>query len=245
VGDVLVDIDQLSAGYEGAPVVHHLELKVRAGEVVALLGPNGAGKTTLLLTVAGVLQPIGGAITMFGVPTLGRAADVRARDGLALVPDERALFGSLSTEENLRAVRRRGSLSVEYILEVFPALAARRNIRAGLLSGGEQQMLAIGRALINRPKLLLLDEMSTGLAPEIVRGVLPVIRSAATDGGAGIVLVEQHVGLALSIADVAVVMVHGSVTLHSTPAELRADPRRLEEAYLGTSAVANTAGSAS
>jgi branched-chain amino acid transport system ATP-binding protein len=230
----LLDVRAVSAGYGGVPVVRDVDLSVRAGEVLALLGPNGAGKTTFLLTVAGMLTPLAGTVEVFGRPTARRAPDALARDGLALVPDDRALFGELTTEENLDVVRRRGASTTDEILDLFPALLVRRHIRAALLSGGEQQMLALGRALINRPKLLLVDEMSMGLAPEIVRSLLPVIRNAATEGGAGIVLVEQHVSLALSIADEAVVMVRGTRSLCTPAAELRANPTMLENAYLGT-----------
>lgn len=237
MAEILLDIQALSAGHAGIPVVRGLDLRVTTGGVIALLGPNGAGKTTVLLTAAAVLPPIAGTISMFGRPTGGRTADALARDGLALVPDDRALFGSLTTEENLTVVRRRNALRVEEILDIFPALAARRKVPAALLSGGEQQMLSIGRALLNRPKLLLVDEMSMGLAPEIVRTMLPVLRSAAAEG-AGILLVEQHVSLALSIADEAIVIVHGSPTLRAAAAELRADPTKLETAYLGSASPA-------
>jgi branched-chain amino acid transport system ATP-binding protein len=155
------------------------------------------------------------------------------RDGIVLVPDSRALFSELSTLENLWVARKRGGATVEEVLDLFPALRPRAKIRSGMLSGGEQQMLAVARALVQGPRVLLVDELSMGLAPIIVEQLMPLLRGVADETGAAIVLVEQHVQLALEVADRAMVLVHGAVTLEGTGAELRSNPEELEAAYLG------------
>lgn len=233
MSNTILEVEDMNAGYNGVAVVRNFNLTIREGEVVSILGPNGAGKTTVLLTLAGLLSPLAGRITLFGVSTLRVGSERAARDGLMLVPDDRSLFGSLSAEENLRVVRRRGGIGVDEIFDLFPRLAIRRKIQARLLSGGEQQMLALGRALVNRPRLLLIDEMSMGLAPEIVKSMLPVIREVAVEARAAVALVEQHVGLVLSIADHAVMLVHGDTVLTAKASTLRAKPSLLERAYLG------------
>ncbi|MFF5077528.1 ABC transporter ATP-binding protein [Actinoplanes sp. NPDC000266] len=215
----------VTAGYAGAPAVRNLDLKVAEGEIVALLGPNGAGKTTTLLTAAGVLRPMSGAVTAFGRP-LHRRLERNARAGLVLVPDTRGIFHTLTVRENLALTRNpRGAL------DLFPALKPMMSRRCGQLSGGEQQMLAIAKATTARPRILLIDEMSMGLAPIAVRKLLPGIRTLADRLGAGIVLVEQHIDLALSIADRAVVLRQGRVVLTGGAAELRADRQAVAEAY--------------
>jgi branched-chain amino acid transport system ATP-binding protein len=224
----------LSAGYGGVAVVRHLDLHVEEGEVVALLGPNGAGKTTTLLTVSGLLAPLGGSIDVLGggPPSTRRPQEV-ARRGLAHVPEHRALFADLTVAENLRLGRRHGRSDPDLVYEHFPALAGLRDRKAGLLSGGEQQMLVLGRAIIGRPRLLLVDEMSLGLAPIVVERLLPVMRHVAHDIGAGVVLVEQHVHLALSVADRAYVLSHGDLVLHGEAAQLAQQPELLASSYLG------------
>ena len=179
----LLDLVGLHAGYDGVTVVRDLDLHVDAGEVVALLGPNGAGKTTTLLTVSGLLAPISGTIDVLRRPPSTRRPQEVARRGLAHVPEHRALFADLTVRENLRLGRRHGPDDVAAVVESFPALAPLLDRKAGLLSGGEQQMLALGRALIGRPRLLLVDEMSLGLAPIVVERLLPVIRDAADGTG--------------------------------------------------------------
>jgi branched-chain amino acid transport system ATP-binding protein len=223
----------LDAGYHGRAVVRDFNLEVGRGEVVVLLGPNGAGKTTVLLTLAGLLAPCGGRITVNGWDATRAHASAVARRGVVLVPDDRSLFTTLTVVENLSLGRRKNGMSVDDVLAFFPALAARVKVAAGQLSGGEQQMLAIGRAMIQQPKVLLIDELSMGLAPVIVAELLPRVREIATVAGAGIVLVEQHVGLALEIADRAVVLVHGATALSAPAHELAGDRSRLEHAYLG------------
>ncbi len=229
----LLEIDDLSGGYNGVAVVRDLTLTVDPGEVVALLGPNGAGKTTTLLTVSGLLPIISGDVRLLGQSIKNRAPHKIARMGLAHVPEDRSLFFQLTVHENLRLGAAKGSADISQALRYFPALEPLMSRRAGLLSGGEQQMLAMGRALTVRPKLLIVDEMSLGLAPIIVERLLPVLRTVADDTGAGVLLVEQHVDLALNIADRAYVLSHGDLVLENTSAHLRENRHLLESSYLG------------
>ena len=228
------------AGYGGVPVVHGVDLTVDAGEVVALLGANGAGKTTTLLAVSGLIPLLGGRLEVLGEPATGRrrrGGEVwrRARRGVAHVPEDRGLFFDLTAAENLQLGRphRGDSVPRERLLEWFPPLARVLDRPAGLLSGGEQQMLALARAVVGRPRLLLVDEMSLGLAPIIVEGLLPVLRAIAEETGAGVLVVEQHVGLVLGVADRAVLLRQGRVTFAGPAAELRERPDLLEVGYLG------------
>jgi branched-chain amino acid transport system ATP-binding protein len=230
----VLEVASLDAGHgEGRPVVRQLDLTVAGGEVVALLGPNGAGKTTVLMTLAGLIPALAGEVRVAGTAVSPGQPRRAARAGLVLVPDDRALFTGLSVRENLSLASRQRSADLARVLEWFPALGKRLKLAAGQLSGGEQQMLAIGRALVQQPKVLLIDELSMGLAPVVVEALLPVVRQVAEQTGAGIVLVEQHVRLALSIADRGVVLAHGAVVLEGPASELLVDPRRLEAAYLG------------
>jgi branched-chain amino acid transport system ATP-binding protein len=229
----LLDVQSLTAGHGRVPAVRELDLEVQEGEVLALLGPNGAGKTTLLLTLAGLLPRLGGAVHADGreLPTGDPGAARRA--GIVLVPDDRALFPTLTTEENMKVARSGGREAIDEVLEHFPRLRERWGVRAGMLSGGEQQMLAMARALVQRPRVLLIDEMSMGLAPVVVAELLPVVRRVADASHTAVVLVEQHVGLALEVADTAVALVHGEAVVRGEAAALRANPARLEAAYLG------------
>jgi branched-chain amino acid transport system ATP-binding protein len=202
---------------------------------VALLGPNGAGKTTVLETLAGLVPRIGGTVEVLGQGVRIGRAHALAHLGLVLVPDDRALFKTLTTRENLELGRRRGGPTIDDVLGYFPELAKRLDLDAGMLSGGEQQMLALGRALVQAPKILLVDELSMGLAPLVVEHLLPLVRQVATETGTAVVLVEQHVKLALETADRAIVLVHGETSLRASAAELLADTGRLERAYLGDS----------
>jgi branched-chain amino acid transport system ATP-binding protein len=231
-GEVVLELRGLTAGYGGAAAVRGLDLAVASGEVVALLGPNGAGKTTTLLAACGLVPAPAGSARFAGRP-LNRRVEHNARAGLVLVPDNRGVFASLSVRDNLRLAARGGA--VDQVLDLFPELCRLLGRRCGLLSGGEQQMLALAKAMLTGPRVLLIDEMSLGLAPIAVQRMLPTIRRLA-DRGAGVVLVEQHIDLALSIADRALVLHHGRVALTGTAAQLRADPRAVEHAYFGLGA---------
>jgi branched-chain amino acid transport system ATP-binding protein len=229
----LLEIENLSTGYFGVPVVRGLNLHVGEGEVVALLGPNGAGKTTTLLTTSAIVPIIDGDIAVLGRSVKGRRPHLVARDGLAHVPEDRSLFFSLTVKENLKLGSRKGGADLGKVVEYFPALEPLMNRRAGLLSGGEQQMLAVGRALTTAPKLLMIDEMSLGLAPVIVERMLPVVRQIANNTGAGVLLVEQHVHLALEVADRAYVLSHGELVLEGNSADLATDIDKLTSSYMG------------
>ncbi len=237
----LLRLDGVSAGHDGTAVVHEVDLVVRTGQIVALIGSNGAGKSTTLLTISGILPLMGGSITLFGTRSAPRRrssnAEVwrRARLGLAHVPEDRGLFNELTAMENLRLgqPRRGGGRSLEQVLEWFPQLTGVLGRRAGLLSGGEQQMLAMARALLSDPPLLLVDELSLGLAPMVVEQLLEVLRTIASETGTGILVVEQHVQLVLDIADRAALMRQGRILFDGTAAELKQRPELLESGYLG------------
>ncbi|MFW0795466.1 ABC transporter ATP-binding protein [Gordonia sp. CPCC 205515] len=236
--ETVLECHGLQAGHtRTTPCVRDLNLVVTQGEIVALLGPNGAGKTTLLMTLAGLLPRLGGTVTIAGEEPPSGNPRAAVRSGAVLVPDDRSLFRRLTTEQNLRlAISGRGYRArdaIDPVLQHFPALRPRLKVAAGQLSGGEQQMLAIGRALLQRPKVLLIDELSMGLAPVIVESILPVLHSVAERDGTAIVLVEQHVRLALEIADRGIVLVHGQVVLADDASALAADLGRVERAYLG------------
>ena len=237
MSEPLIDVRGLDAGYAGVAVVHGLDLSVGAGEVVALLGPNGAGKTTVLRTLSGLIAPLRGTVSVLGAPVEGGAPHRVARRGLGHVPDDRALFFDLTVEENLRLAVRGGRLqrheARRRVHDLFPELERLAGRRAGSLSGGEQQMLALGRAVTAGPRCLLVDEMSLGLAPIIVERLLPVIRRLAEELDVGVLMVEQHVRMALAVADRAVVLAHGELRYSGSAARLVADPGLLEASYLG------------
>jgi branched-chain amino acid transport system ATP-binding protein len=233
----LLTVEDLHAGYLGIPAVRRLSLTVGSGEVVALLGPNGAGKTTTLSTIAGLLKTISGTIRLGDEEITDRPAFRLARLGMSLVPEDRALFYGLTVRENLGLARGKQSLPEGELLEMLPELEKCLGRKAGVLSGGEQQMLAVGRALVSRPRLLLVDEMSLGLAPVIVERLLPVLRRVADELGTGVLFVEQHISMALEIADRAYVLNHGELVLEGAASELRGRRDLVEASYLGETSV--------
>jgi len=238
-----LEVRGLCAGYAGVPALRDFDLTLQPGEVLTLLGANGAGKTTALLAIVGAVAPMAGSVTCFGEELTGRRVDQVARMGVALVPDDRGIFFGLTVGEHLRLAHAAdGDAAREQALERFPQLRPLMRRRCGLLSGGEQQMLALAKVLVGRPRVLLIDEMSLGLAPLVVQRLLPVIRELASDHGTAVVLVEQHVDLALQVADHAMVLNRGRVTLAGRASALQADRAAVEAAYFGQLESAAAAG---
>ncbi len=223
----LLECRSLAAGYGAVAVVRDVDLHVDPGEVVALIGPNGAGKTTTLLAIAGELPAIAGEVVFLGVPTKAPLFR-RARRGMGFVTEERSVFMALSAEENLRIA---GVKRTE-ALDVFPDLEPLMRRTAGLLSGGEQQMLTLARAVARDPKLLLVDELSLGLAPLVVQQLLRTVRRVADENATGILMVEQHVRQALNIADRVYVMQRGRIVMSGTADEVRGRINEVEATYL-------------
>jgi branched-chain amino acid transport system ATP-binding protein len=232
----VLKLEKVSAGYLGLQVLHDLDLHVGQGEIVAIVGANGAGKTTTLKTISGMLRPTSGMITFDGEGATGIRPCELVRRGLVHVPEGRALFGPLTVEENLKMGGwTRGSQSLDESLgevyDLFPILAERRRQAAETFSGGQQQMLAIGRALMARPRLLMLDEPSTGLSPKLTWAVLDAVKTIR-DRGVAVLLVEQNAAQALNLADRAYVLESGSSVLEGPGPELARDDR-VRVAYLG------------
>jgi len=232
----VLSVENLTSGYGRIEALHGISIEVRAGEIVTLIGANGAGKSTLLRAISGV-QPVSAGSIRFDGKSIDRlAAHARVTLGIAQVPEGRQLFAPLSVEDNLKlgAWSRRGTNfwpDLARIYELFPMLASLRAAVAGTLSGGQQQMLAIGRALMAKPRLLLFDEPSLGLAPILVDQILHIVRSLK-DEGLTMLLIEQNARAALAIADRAYVLETGRITVSGTAAEIQSD-RRVAEAYLG------------
>ena len=220
----------------GRPVVKDVTLGVPAGQVTALLGPNGAGKSSLVLAVGGVLRPRPGSVTLDGVELAGRRPEKVRAAGVAIVPEGRRLLPDLTVADNIKVAtfalsKTAAAEGRARALELFPGLGARLDVPARLLSGGEQQMVVLAQALVSRPKFILIDELSLGLAPVIVNQLIPVIRAFAASG-AGVLLIEQFAAVALSLATGAHVMEGGVLRYSGTAAELRAAPELLHSAYL-------------
>lgn len=223
----VLETNDLHAGYGPVTVVRDLTMRVDEGEVVVLLGRNGAGKTTSLMTLAGAIRAQQGEVRYLGQPERGSLSS-RARRGVGLMTDDRAILFGLTVNENLRLAR-----GTRDTLELFPELVPLLDRPAGLLSGGQQQMLGLAAVLSREPKLLLIDELSFGLAPIIVRRLMEAVRAAAENGTA-VVMVEQFARMALGVADRAYVLVNGTVETEGSAADLLADIDQIEQAYLGT-----------
>ena len=233
---MILEIRQLHAGYRRLEILHDLSLHLDKGEIVSLIGANGAGKTTTLRAVAGLIGVNQGRILFEGEEVQNKRPDAVVRSGLVHVAQDRALFGNLAVWENLEMgayTQPRSTIrsSLDEVFDLFPILAERRHQKAGTMSGGQQQMLAIGRAIMARPRCLTLDEPSVGLAPNLVTQVLQAI-TAIRDTGVTVLIVEQNAHQALAISDRAYVIENGSITLEGSGAELIDDPR-VRQAYLG------------
>jgi branched-chain amino acid transport system ATP-binding protein len=234
-GDTL-RIEGLRVSRGGHPVLHGISLDIPTGAVTTLLGPNGAGKSTMVLAVGGVLRPTSGSVTLNGT-ALTRLRPERIRKaGVAIVPEGRRLLHDLTVEDNLRVAtyslsREDARRGIEYATKLFPLLEARRHAVARTLSGGEQQMVVLAQALVSRPKFMLVDELSLGLAPVVVQRLMPAVENVAADG-VGVLLIEQFVHVALALAESAYVIENGRIVHHGTARELREHPERLHSAYL-------------
>ncbi|MBL8404555.1 MAG: ABC transporter ATP-binding protein [Dechloromonas sp.] len=237
--EVILDVKNLRVAYGKVEALHEVSLTIRRGEIVTVIGPNGAGKTTLLSALMGLLPSDGDIVYMGHLQKHDRSVEHLVRHGMTLVPEKRELFAEMSVEDNLllgafdryRTGHRDEMETMDEVFELFPRLQERRNQLAGTLSGGERQMLAMGRALMAKPKLLMLDEPSLGLAPLIIKEIFRTI-SALKETGVAILLVEQNARAALQVSDYGYVLETGEVSLAGPSAELAADPRVIE-AYLG------------
>jgi branched-chain amino acid transport system ATP-binding protein len=233
-GPTLLEVRGLAAGYQGDRVIADIDVQVGSGEAVAIVGSNGAGKTTLFRAIAGLLAPLQGSVVLDGADMTRRPAHRVARAGVAYVPAERHLFPAMTVKTNLTLgayPHRPHRETLDLVLELFPRLRERLHQRAGTLSGGEQQMLAVGRALLSRPRLLMLDEPTTGLAPKIAAAAFSALGELKATGMT-LLVAEQQVPLALSIADRAYVLENGRIRLEGTAQELEQNPE-VRRAYLG------------
>jgi branched-chain amino acid transport system ATP-binding protein len=241
MSEPLLQVDALTAGYNRVPAIRGLSFDLAPGEVIALLGPNGAGKTTSLLAMVGLVPLMSGSVTAMGAAVDARRPHKLARRGVLLVPDDRGVFYGLTVRDHFRLAARKSDAAREaQMLDRFPALRGLLSRRVGLCSGGEQQMLTIAKALLGRPKVLMIDEMSLGLAPKIVQEMLPSIRALAKQEGIGVVLVEQHIELALKVADRGIILNHGRVVLEGSARDLLARRDQVESAYFGADEFGDT-----
>ena len=220
----------------GRPVVQDVSLEIPAHGITALLGPNGAGKSSLVLAVGGVLRPTAGRVLVGDSELTRRRPEVIRSAGVAIVPEGRRLLGELSVEDNLRVAtyalgRAQAREGIDYALELFPSLERRWNASARSLSGGEQQMVVLAQALVSHPRFILVDELSLGLAPVVVKRLIPTLQTVA-ESGVGILLIEQFANVALGVAETAYVLEGGRIRDHGTAQELREQPERLHSAYL-------------
>ena len=228
----MLTVENIHSYYDKSHVLEGVSLQVNPGELVTLLGRNGAGKTTTLRSILGIICPRQGQIRFNGQDMVGRKIFEIAREGLALVPEHRGIFRLLSVEENLRIAQRKSSRwQLEDVYSMFPRLKERRKNAGHALSGGEQQMLAIGRALMSKPRLLLLDEPSLGLAPIIIQQIFDIIEQLRKDG-VTVFLVEQNANQALKLADRGYVLENGRIVMQGSGADLLVDPK-VRDAYLG------------
>ena len=236
VNDVILSVRDLKVNYGGIEAVKGISFDVREGEIVTLIGANGAGKSSTLRTIAGLVKPAGGEIIFRGDNITGRVPTATVKKGLTLVPEGRRIFPDLTVLENLKvgAYTRSDDIrpDIQWVYELFPRLKERSWQVGGTLSGGEQQMLAVGRALMSRPKLLMMDEPSLGLAPLVVKGIFDIIKEINRQG-VTILLIEQNANMALKIADSAHVMETGRITLSGSGQELLTNDA-VKAAYLGT-----------
>ena len=238
MNDTILTVKDLTVHYGGIEAVKGISLEVREGEIVTLIGANGAGKSSTLRSIAGLVKPAGGEITFRGDNITGRDSAVIVKKGITLVPEGRRIFPDLTVLENLKvgAYLRSDDIAgdIQWVYELFPRLKERSWQAGGTLSGGEQQMLAVGRAMMARPKLLMMDEPSLGLAPLVVRDIFAIIRDLRSEG-ITILLIEQNANAALRCADQAYVMETGRITMSGTGEALLAD-QRVRDAYLGSTA---------
>ncbi|MET0931036.1 MAG: ABC transporter ATP-binding protein [Aeromicrobium sp.] len=235
MSESLLTLDDVRSGYGQVEVLRGLSLSIGRGEIVALLGPNGAGKTTTLLTAVGLVPLMSGHVRIEGYDKKKPRPSALARNGVVLVADDRGLCPGLTVKEHFRLSQRKSSKSAENeMLDHFPQLRGIRDRKAGLMSGGEQQMLAIAKALLASPRVMLIDEMSLGLAPKIVQEMFPAIRAIAKARDIGVLLVEQHIEVALSVSDRGIVLNHGRVVLEGPASELLRERGRVQDAYFDT-----------
>jgi branched-chain amino acid transport system ATP-binding protein len=240
--DVLT-LDGLTVARGGRPVVRDVSLRIEPSEVTALLGPNGAGKSSLVLAVAGLLRPEAGSVNLNGTDLSGSRPEKIRQAGVAVVPEGRRLLSELSARDNLQVAtyalpRAEAQEGLDFALEMFPELRPKLGVRARSLSGGEQQMLVLAQALASKPRFVLIDELSLGLAPVVLKRLIPTIRELA-ESGIGVLLIEQFATIALGLAKGAHVMGHGSLQFSGEASELRERPELLQSAYLARRSAVN------